>query len=657
MSSKQDKQNTNTHYGIDVWGEDSFVINDDGQVCVQLHTGDSTQQYSLESIVDLAKKQGLTLPLLIRFPQVLQHKIAQLYESFKDAASLCQYNKQYTAVYPIKVNQQRSVVETISQSTLHSVGLEAGSKAELLIILSIAKPGQIVVCNGYKDKQYLELALLAQKLGLTVYIIIEKMTELHLVLQLARTLNCQPTLGLRVRLATIAYGKWQNTGGEKAKFGLTSNELLEAVHLLTVHNALKWCQVLHFHMGSQISNLKDIQTGLTEGIRYYCELRALGLALNTVDVGGGLGIDYQGTQSRNEFSMNYTQQEYAQTIVKTIKDVTSKHKVLLPHIFTECGRAMVAHHSVLITNVIDIESPVDEKQTVTSKVVTCPLILELEEKYAQLNQNTVIETYHESKQCLCVLQERFVQGGISLTEKAYVESLYWRILAKILGLLSVEVSAHKQLYNDILAKISQRYFTNFSIFRSLPDIWAIDQIFPIIPLSLLNQSLTQHGVMRDLTCDSDGRIDHYVADNQIDAVLTTPKFSLNNAPYFGFFLVGAYQETLGDIHNLFGAPNSCVVDVCDEKLNIVESVAGETIRHLLLQVDYNPDVLLKNCLEKIKACSLDKDQACSAHSLIHTVMQGSSYYQVTPFAVKQQIIDSIVSINYLINKYSHKKIA
>lgn len=607
-------------YNIQYWSEDFFSIDADGYLVL----GDkvTSSNIRLQDIVEqcLKDKQDLSLPILLRFPDILQSRLDQLVHAFEKAFDKNNYNGSYLPAYPIKVNQQRSVLEGfLENGCSHKIALEAGSKPELFTILALgAKHDLTIVCNGYKDRDYIKLALLGQKLGLEVNIIIEKLSELDLVLTEASKLDVTPRLGVRVRLSSLGKGKWQNTGGVKSKFGLTSVQLLSFLEQLKAEDKLSYLKVLHFHLGSQISDLRDIGTGLKEGARLFAEISRAGCDLEAIDVGGGLGVDYEGTSSRSYYSINYNIESYANTVVKTIKDICDAEHLKHPRIITESGRAMVAHHAVLVTNIIDFE-PVIPKVIEQDSNITelehdnLDFIVELNNCLASLDNNhrQALEIFYQAKINYDIAQELYINGEIHLPIRAQAEQIYYKVCLKLIDILDPKVQNHRELLDTLNEDMANKIFCNFSLFQSLPDIWGIDQVFPILPLKDLDKldpdSRETRGLIQDMTCDSDGRIDKYIDGQGVENSLPLPIYNKEKPYYLGFFMVGAYQEILGDLHNLFGDTATVDVKIAKNKFILDNHKSASNIKDLIKYVDYDDKVLLENLFNKYK--NIEKDYA------------------------------------------------
>ena len=605
-------------YNIDHWGSDYFAVNPKGRVVVKPSPAQPNAAVDLTQLCQTLQAQGLSLPVLVRFTDILHHRVNRLCAAFDKAMQEQEYTGGYTAVYPIKVNQQRRVVEEILNTSARSanrVGLEAGSKPELLAVL--AQTGQknsVIVCNGYKDREYVRLALLGEKLGHKVFIVIEKMNELNLVLEESKKMGVKPRMGIRARLASIGKGNWQNTGGEKSKFGLSASQILDVVEQLKKAGALDALQLLHFHLGSQIANIRDIQRGLKECGRFYNELCNLGANVRFVDVGGGLGVDYEGTRSRSICSINYSMEEYANNVVHAINEVCTNNNLPHPHLITESGRAITAHHAVLITDVIDIESPdtnapehIDDDEPA--------VIQELWRAFQLVTQGaderSLVESYHDVVQAVSEAQDMYTLGILSLTQRSLAERIYTATCDQLRGQLNTRNRAHRTILDELNEKLADKLFANFSLFQSLPDVWGIEQIFPILPLSQLHQPPLRRGVIQDITCDSDGRIDLYVDGQGLETTLPLPAWPEGEQRLLGVFLVGAYQEILGDMHNLFGDTDSVDVTVnADGDVQINQVIKGDTVAKVLEYVNFDPIKLMDSYRAKMDASDLtDEEQA------------------------------------------------
>ncbi|RYV01444.1 arginine decarboxylase [Shewanella sp. OPT22] len=581
-------------YNVTHWSQGFYGVDDQGEVNVAPDLTRPDYKIGLNKLAQDMVAAGISLPVLIRFPQILHHRVHSLCSAFNNAISKYEYENDYLLVYPIKVNQQKTVVEEIlasqQQKEVPQLGLEAGSKPELMAVLAMAqKASSVIVCNGYKDNEYIRLALIGEKLGHKVYIVLEKMSELEMVLKEAKDLGVTPRLGLRARLAFQGKGKWQASGGEKSKFGLSAAQVLTVIDQLKQADMLDCLQLLHFHLGSQIANIRDIRQGVSEAARFYCELRKLGAQIDCFDVGGGLAVDYDGTRSQSNNSMNYGLTEYANNIVHVLMDICHEYDQPMPRIISESGRHLTAHHAVLITDVIGTEAY--QAENIQPPEENAPVLLHnmwqsWEELKGRANQRAMIEIYHDTQSDLAEAHSLFALGQLSLTERAWAEQTNLRICHDIQGLLNSKNRYHRPIIDELNEKLADKFFVNFSLFQSLPDAWGIDQVFPVLPLSGLDKPAKRRAVMLDITCDSDGIVDQYVDGQGIETTLPVPAWNADSPYLIGFFLVGAYQEILGDIHNLFGDSHSAVVRVDDDGNSFIESVLpGDTVADVLRYVN------------------------------------------------------------------------
>jgi len=577
------EQSTDT-YAINNWGDGYFSINAHGHVCVK-PTSNKGIELDLYEIAQSLKDKNLSLPVLVRFTDILKDRVTRLADAFEKACVSHNYHGQYTPVYPIKVNQQRQVVEGILSAD--KIGLEAGSKPELLAVMALSNKG-LVVCNGYKDRAYIRLALIGIKMGLNLFLVIEKPLELELIIEEAAKLNIKPQLGVRVRLSSISAGKWQNSGGEKSKFGLHAHEAIQLIERLKQTDLLDSLKLLHFHMGSQIANIHDIKIALKEAGQFYVELHRLGAHIKIIDAGGGLGVDYDGSRSRRESSINYSLEEYAQNIVRSFAELCAEKKIPQPDIITESGRALTAHHAVLITNVTDVESV----YTNNEELLALPAV------------HNNVEHFHDAQYALSEARARFTQDKLSITELAKAENEYALLCQQIKSQLNPNTQSEAFILKELNEKLADKVFCNFSLFQSMPDIWGIDQIFPIMPIHRLDEQPTRRAVIQDLTCDSDGRIDQYIDGQNIEN--TMPLHSIDSdKPYFiGFFMVGAYQEILGDMHNLFGDTHSINIKLDDNGYHFYDFQEGEHVSDLLDYVHISTEELKAAYRDKLAKSNL-----------------------------------------------------
>ncbi|ANI17662.1 arginine decarboxylase [Pseudomonas citronellolis] len=591
-------------YGIRHWGAGYFAINDAGNVEVRPQGADA-QPIDLHALVGQLREAGLSLPLLVRFPDILQDRVRKLTGAFDANIARLEYGSRYTALYPIKVNQQEAVVESIIATQNVSIGLEAGSKPELMAVLALAPKGGTIVCNGYKDREFIKLALMGQKLGHNVFIVIEKESEVQLVIEEAEHVGVLPQVGLRVRLSSLASSKWADTGGEKAKFGLSAAQLLSVVERFRQAGLDQGVRLLHFHMGSQIANLADYQHGFKEAIRYYGELRGLGLPVDHVDVGGGLGVDYDGTHSRNASSINYDIDDYAGVVVGMLKEFCDAQGLPHPHIFSESGRALTAHHAVLITQVTDVERHNDELPRITDLAEQPEIVQYLADLLGPTDAEMVTETYWRATHYMSDAASQYAEGKISLAQKALAEQCYFAICRRLHNQLKARQRSHRQVLDELNDKLADKYICNFSVFQSLPDTWAIGQVLPILPIHRLGEEPDRRAVLQDLTCDSDGKITQYVDEQSIETSLPVHDVKEGEDYLIGVFLVGAYQEILGDMHNLFGDTDSVnVYQNADGSFHHAGIETHDTIEDMLRYVHLSPEELMTHYRDKVAGAKL-----------------------------------------------------
>jgi arginine decarboxylase len=579
-------------YGIGNWGAGYFGINDKGNVCVH-PAGPATPSFDLKELVDEVRRRGISLPLLIRFTDVLRHRVVHLNEAFKKAISEHNYRGGYRGVYPIKVNQHKYVVEQIVDAGRpYAYGLEAGSKPELLAVMALLDdPDALVVCNGYKDEEYVETALYASKLGRKVVLVIEKPTELALIAEVAKRTGISPRLGMRVRLSTRGAGKWEASGGDRSKFGLSSNELVEAITFCREAGLLDCFELLHFHLGSQISNIRNVKNALREVGRFFVEVCRTGAPLKYLDVGGGLGVDYDGSQTNFASSMNYSTEEYANDVVFAIMEACDGAQVPHPTLVSESGRAVVAHHAMLVTEVLgnsDFDTPpLPERLPDNSPQV----VKNLYAAWRDLTNKNLLETFHDASSYKDETLTLFSLGHLSLQERVMAENLFWAICHKVLK-LGRELKELPEELGLLEHQLSDTYFCNFSVFQSLPDSWAIDQLFPVMPIHRLAERPTRRAVLADITCDSDGKIEKFIDRREVKDDLELHALT-DDEYYLGIFLVGAYQEILGDLHNLFGDTHTVQVSLAPGGGYLIDRVVeGDTVTEVLNYVAYNKDELV-----------------------------------------------------------------
>lgn len=616
-------------YLVAQWSDGFFDISDGGHLQAYPKGTGNSDSIDLVELSQRIKEAGLTFPVLVRFTDILRKRIQTLSEAFLRAIKENDYRGAFTCVYPIKVNQQRRVVEAILDNTKTRVGLETGSKPELLATLALsAHPESVIICNGYKDREYIRLALIGQRLGHRVCIILEKLSELYLVLDEAEKMKIEPCIGIRVRLASIGAGKWQNTSGEKAKFGFSATQVLRVIEILREKKQLHLLRAVHFNLGSQIANIADIHRGMRECARYFAALNALGAPVSIVDVGGGLGVDYEGTRSRSHCSMNYSVQEYANNIVYVLAEICQQHNLPHPEIITESGRAITAHHALLITNVIATEEACDLASLTPPEPGEVPMIKNLWDGYANLSEGNALETYHDVCLWNSEAQTMFAHGLMDLKKRAYAEQIYYATCTKVRDYLKPSIRAHREVIDELHEKLAVKFFCNFSLFQSLPDSWAIDQVFPILPLSGLDQQPTERGILHDITCDSDGRIDHYVNNYGLDSTLSLLPHDPERPYLLGIFMVGAYQEILGDLHNLFGDTHSVHVDLMEDgSYKLTQSIEGDTVESALGYVNFNRNQLIRSFREQLEKSDLHETHRADYLNDLTKGLQGYTYFE------------------------------
>jgi arginine decarboxylase len=580
-------------YNINGWGVDYFSINDKGNVTVSPKVGAGS--VDLKELVDELLVRDVSNPILIRFPDILDNRIETISNCFKTAAEEYEYKAQNFIIYPIKVNQMRPVVEEIvTHGKKFNIGLEAGSKPELHAVIAInTDSDSLIICNGYKDEDYIELALLAQKMGKRIFIVVEKLNELRLIATISKRLKIRPNIGIRIKLTSSGSGKWEDSGGDSSKFGLTSSELLEALDILEKNKMADCLSLIHFHIGSQVTKIRRIKTALREASQFYTQLHKLGYNIQFVDIGGGLGVDYDGTRSSNsESSVNYTIQEYVNDSISTFVDTANKNNLPHPNIITESGRSLTAHHSVLVFEVLEATSVPAWRDDEEIEETDHELVRELYYMWENLNQTRMVETWHDAQQIREEALDRFSLGLVDLNTRAKVERLFWSIAREIHD-MATETKHAPDEFKGLSKMLSDKYFCNFSLFQSLPDSWAIDQIFPIMPIHRLEEKPTRSATLQDITCDSDGKIANFISTRNFSYDLPVHTLKGKDTYYIGVFLVGAYQEILGDLHNLFGDTNAVHVTVNKDGYEIDQIIDGETVAEVLEYVQYNSKKLVR----------------------------------------------------------------
>ncbi len=586
-------EDSNELYNMSGWGTSYFGINEKGDVYVTPCKDDT--QIDLHDVMDELSLRDITPPVLLRFPDILDNRIEKTWSCFKKASDEYGFTGENFIIYPIKVNQMQPVVEEIiSHGRKFNLGLEAGSKPELHAVIAVqCQSDSLIICNGYKDQSYIELALLAQKMGKRIFIVVEKLNELEIIAKAAKKLNVRPNLGIRIKLASSGSGKWEESGGDASKFGLTSSELLKALEILEKKEMKDCLRLIHFHIGSQITKIRRIQTALREASQFYIQLHKMGYNVDFVDCGGGLGVDYDGTRSPNsESSVNYSIQEYVNDCIYTFVEAANRNGIQHPNIITESGRSLSAHHSVLVIDVLETASLPEMDDEFEPGEASHPLVKDLYDIWDNLNPRTMLEDWHDAEQIRDEALDLFSHGIVDLQSRAEIERMYWSVCREINSLAKSLKHTPEELKN--LDKIlADKYFCNFSLFQSLPDAWAVDQLFPIVPLQRLNERPTRSATLQDITCDSDGKITNFVTNRNISHILPVHTLRKNEPYYLGVFLVGAYQEILGDMHNLFGDTNAAHITVKDGRYHIDQIFDGETVEEVLNYVQYNPKKLVR----------------------------------------------------------------
>ena len=581
-------------YNINGWGLKYFSINDKGHVAVTPREGSAS--VDLKELMDELQVRDVTSPVLLRFPDILDNRIEKISKCFQQAADEYGYTAKNFIIYPIKVNQMRQVVEEIvSHGKKFNIGLEAGSKPELHAVLAInTDENSLIICNGYKDENYVELALLAQKMGRRIFLVVEKLNELRLIADISKRLKIRPNIGIRIKLASSGSGKWEESGGDGSKFGLNSSELLEALDFLEKAKMTDCLKLIHFHIGSQITKIRRIKNTLKEASQFYVQLQNMGFHVEFVDIGGGLGVDYDGTRSSSsESSMNYSIQEYVNDSVSALVDACAKNNLPQPNIITESGRSLTAHHSVLVFEVLETTSlPIwDEKEELGEN--PHELVDELYKIWDNMNQPRLLESWHDALQIREEALDLFGLGLLDLRTRAQIEQLFWSVAREVNEIASDMKHAPEEL-RKISKLLPDKYFCNFSLFQSLPDSWSIDQLFPIMPISRLDERPDRTATIQDITCDSDGKINNFISSHGANSHLAVHALNNKEPYYIGVFLVGAYQEILGDMHNLFGDTNAVHVSVYKDRYEIDQVIDGETVAEVLDYVQFSPKKLVRS---------------------------------------------------------------
>ncbi|BAP58680.1 biosynthetic arginine decarboxylase [Candidatus Tachikawaea gelatinosa] len=616
-------------YNISFWGEKYYDIDDNGNIIVFPDPINmSSVCVNLTELANDRKKNNQRFPVLFCFPQILRDRLYLINQSFKKACKLYQYTGNYFLVYPIKVNQQKRIIESLMCSK-EKFGLEAGSKSELIVVLTYAinKPS-IIICNGYKDREYISLAIISTTIGHKVYLVIEKISEIFLILEESKRLNIKPSVGIRIRLAAKNIGKWELSSGEKSKFGLTTSQILKLINILKQSNQINILELLHFHIGSQVPNIKDIISSVKESIQFFVELNNLGVKIKCLDIGGGLGVDYEGTRSKSDYSVNYSVYEYAKNIIYIITQACKKYGLKHPIIITESGRALTAHHAVLISNIIETEKNEHDILPIPPK----NSIIKIKEMW---NNWQVIKKSKKSSVCyklfrisnkqLLEIQNGYSLGLYSLKERAWAEQLHLYLCFYIQKFFKNKKKYKKKLI-ELEERIADKIYVNFSLFQSLPDSWGINQIFPILPLEGLNEKIKRKAIIFDITCDSDGKIERYIDENGVRTTISMPRYNIKKPPLIGFFMVGAYQEILGNMHNLFGNVETVNINLYpNKKIKISVSNINDTVKKTLNNINVNPEETMHFFYNQLKIKNLDEKLFDNFILVFKKVLYGYTY--------------------------------
>lgn len=623
---------TSNLYAVDNWSEGYFGINQNGSLVVRPDRVNGG--IDLYEIIRNLVQRGIQVPILLRFDGILRDRVKRLREAFLKAKEEFNYTGEYRPVYPIKVNQQKHVVDTIRLAGREiSLGLEVGSKPELMAVLAIHDtPGALLLCNGYKDNEYIELALMARKLGRRSIVIVEQLYELEQIMEISKKVGVEPEIGIRIKPSSKGAGRWETSGGDKAKFGLSTPEIVRAIQILKSAGKDHWLKLLHFHIGSQITSITAIKKVLREATRMYTEVAKLCPSLCFFDVGGGLAVDYDGSKTNFQSSMNYSLEEYARDVVYAIAQATEEAGIPPADIITECGRAMVAHHSVLVTQVIDVAPTADVVNQLDDPPSDHEVLKEFVELYANASVKNCLEVLHDAISMREEALETFIQGDLSLAERAYVDKCFWHTIAKVRR-ISSDLKYIPEDIEKLDEQLHDTYFCNFSVFQSLPDSWAIDQLFPIMPIHRLKEQPTRRGILADMSCDSDGQVDRFIDLKDVKSYLPLHPLKSPEPYYLGIFLIGAYQEILGDLHNLFGDTNAVHVDLDSEgKIQITHVVEGDTVREVLTYVQYDDKDLverLRLSIEKSLADgSLSAEDSAKIQKRYKEALEGYTYLYV-----------------------------
>ena len=590
-------------YGVETWGHGFFGVNKSGHVTVRLEDDEAQAEVSLFEVIDGLRDRGTHLPVLLRFRDLLHSRIAEINESFRKAIKDSKYRGEYRGVYPIKVNQQRQVIEEIAEfGKRYHYGLEAGSKPELIAALAhMHDPEAYLICNGYKDEEFIDLALQSQKMGLRIMLVLEMPSELDLILDRSRKLGILPNLGVRVRLSTKGSGHWQDSAGDKSVFGLNASQVIAVVDHLKASGYIGCLKMLHYHQGSQIPNIAAIREGATEAVRMYCDLVKEGAPMGVLDIGGGMAVDYDGSHTNFHSSCNYSVAEYCTDIVEVVSQICDKAGVAHPNLISESGRAVVAYYSVLVFNILDVTSAQTSEEAPPIPENAPQNLMNIIEVNKVINKKNLQECFNDAMYYRDQMRAQFFYGAATLRERGLAESWFWHILTRISHIIADLDDDIPEDLRELSSTLVDFYYGNFSLFQSLPDSWAIDQVFPVMPIHRLAEKPRHRAVLADITCDCDGKIDRFIDKEDVAKILPLHDFKPDEPYYLAVFLVGAYQETLGDLHNLLGDTNVVGVHLEKGKPVYTHEVEGDTVADVLTYVEYDPKELVskfRNFAEK-----------------------------------------------------------
>ena len=627
-------KNSAEMYGVENWGGGFFNINKDGEVTVSLRKGDSLQAVSLYQIIKGLEERGITMPVLMHFPDLVFNRIDRINKSFHAAIKEYGYNGYYRGVYPIKVNQQQHIVEEMVRfGAPYNYGLEAGSKPELMIAISSIKSKEpLIICNGYKDEEFIDIALYGAKLGLNIFLVIERPGEANTIISRARKIGVKPNIGIRAKLSSSVGGKWSESAGAHSVFGLTASQMIDVIDLFKKEHMIDCLRFLHYHMGSQIPDIRHIREAAGEAARIYISMVREGAPMEYMDIGGGLAIDYDGSRTTFENSKNYSMEEYCRTVIDLLKDTFDDAEVKHPNIVSESGRAVSAYSSVLVFNILDVNSLIPENGIPEIHEKLNENIINLKDILNAINIKNIQENYHDAIFYRDELRNLFQIGKVTLRERAIAEELFWLVIKKISGLAGdlKYIPEEMKMLESIMADV---YFGNFSLFQSLPDCWAIDQLFPVMPLHRLGEQPANHAIISDTTCDCDGKIDKFIGLHDIKRSIMLHTLKKNEDYILGVFLVGAYQETLGDLHNLFG--DTHVIGIVmneDGEIELTREISGDSVSDVLSYVKYDTQLLLEQIRTiaelGVKEKRVTAKQRKEIMSAFEEGMRGYTYFEL-----------------------------